>query len=300
MPQRSDREISREALEARLKELAGTVSDPARALAPPGSVAWTVASELVLHLAGPRALLMQFAHPLVAQGVADHSRFREDLLGRARRTFGAVYRMTFGPAAEALDIARAVHAGHARVRGTLPSAAGCHPAGAPYAANDPRLLAWVWATLVDSGLWAYERWVAPLSPADRERWYVEHLRLAALFGLGPGELPLHHRAFRDWMDRWLDGPELALSEAGRELCRIFLAGAGVPGAGPLFTLLAAGTLPPRLRDELALPWGPAARASFAAFSAAVTAAVRLTPPPLRRVPIAWNRACAAGPNLHRR
>jgi len=285
-------EVSQARLEGRLAELAGTVTDPARSLAEPGSIAWMVGSELVLHLAGPRALLMQFAHPLVAQGVADHSRFREDLLGRARRTFGAVYRMMFAPAEEAFAIARRVHAGHARVTGKLPAAAGVHAAGAPYAANDPRLLAWVWATLVDSGLWAYERWVAPLAPGDRERWYAEQLRLSALFGLRSNDLPAHHRGFWDWMDGWLEGRELAVSAAGRELATVFLAGAGVPGLGRLFTLLAAGTLPPRLREEFGLAWDPLTRARFAAFSAAVSAAVAVTPRPLRRLPLAWRGTVA--------
>jgi uncharacterized protein (DUF2236 family) len=263
------------------------VSNPALGFTGPGSLSWRVGSELVLHLAGPRALLMQFAHPMVAQGVADHSRFREDLLGRTRRTFGAVYRMLFGDVDSALAIARAVHEGHSRVRGSLPVAAGRHAAGAPYAANEPRLLAWVWATLVDSGLWAYERWVAPLATAERERWYEENFSTAALFGLGADDLPVTYLAFRGWMDDWLAGDELAVSPTGQELARVFLQGAGWPGLGSLFTLLSAGTLPPRLRDEFGLRWDLKTRAAFAAFSTSVHVGARLTPRPLRLAPHAW-------------
>lgn len=278
-------EVSAPALEAKLAALRRGTTGPT--FTEPGSVSFRVGGELALHLAGPRALLMQFAHPMVAQGVADHSRFREDLLGRTRRTFGAVYRMMFGPVEEALDIARHVHRGHARVRGTLPVAAGRHPAGAPYAANDPRLLAWVWATLVDSGLWAYERWIAPLAPWERARSYQENVRLAGLFGLGEDDLPPNHRAFADWMDDWLASDELAVSPAGHELAEVFFAGAGIPGLGPLFRLLAAGTLPPRLRREFGLPWDARTRVAYAALAGAVRTSARLTPRALRQAPHAW-------------
>ncbi len=280
-------EVSAARLEASLKELCGSVSNPAFGFTGPESLSWRVGSELVLHLAGPRALLMQFAHPMVAQGVADHSRFREDLLGRTRRTFGAVYKMLFGDVTTALAIARAVHKGHSRVRGSLPVAAGRHAAGATYAANEPRLLGWVWATLIDSGLWAYERWVTPLSASERERWYDENLRTAALFGLGAADLPGSHVEFRGWMDEWIGGDELAVSPAGRELAQVFLRGAGWPGLGRLFTLLAAGTLPPRLRDEFGLPWDLSTRTAFAALSTTVHVGARVTPRPLRQAPHAW-------------
>ena len=42
-------------------------------------VAWRIHRETALLLGGPRALLLQLAHPLVAQGVADHSEFLERL-----------------------------------------------------------------------------------------------------------------------------------------------------------------------------------------------------------------------------
>ena len=52
---------------------AGFVGDP---LPSPGRVAWKVHRERVLLLGWGRAILLQFAHPLVAAGVADHSAFR--------------------------------------------------------------------------------------------------------------------------------------------------------------------------------------------------------------------------------
>ena len=48
----------------------------------PGSVSWTVIGDASTFAGGIRALLVQAAHPEVVAGVADHSRYREDPLGR--------------------------------------------------------------------------------------------------------------------------------------------------------------------------------------------------------------------------
>ena len=53
----------------------------------------------MLLLGWGRAILMQFAHPLVARGVAEHSAFRAEAFGgwrRLHRTLGAMLALTFG------------------------------------------------------------------------------------------------------------------------------------------------------------------------------------------------------------
>jgi uncharacterized protein (DUF2236 family) len=68
------------------------------------SVARKINRERVVLLGWGRAILLQIAHPLVAAAVADHSPFGEDLRGylqRARRTVGAMLRLTFGTDDEA-------------------------------------------------------------------------------------------------------------------------------------------------------------------------------------------------------
>ena len=55
-----------------------------------------------------RAILLQLAHPLVAQGVADHSGFAADRRGRVRRlqrTLRAMLALTFGTAEEVAEAA---------------------------------------------------------------------------------------------------------------------------------------------------------------------------------------------------
>ena len=140
------------------------------------TVSQRVNAERLALLGWGRAVLMQLAHPLVAAGVAEHSTFRGGPAANVKRlhsTIRAMLDLSFGSPE---DIRRAVghiNAIHDRVHGTLREAAGRFSAGTPYSASDPELLIWVDATVRDSMLLAYELFVTPLSPADRDRFWAE-------------------------------------------------------------------------------------------------------------------------------
>src|SRR6476661_2280383 len=104
-------------------------------LFPEDAVIRRVGREGALVMGGGRALLMQLAHPSVAQGVAEHSDFEADPMARLRGTLEATYTIVFGTDEAAARTAASVHAVHDRVT------------GAGYRANDPELLCWVNATL---------------------------------------------------------------------------------------------------------------------------------------------------------
>jgi uncharacterized protein (DUF2236 family) len=134
----------------------------------PTSEFWRVNRELAVSLAGPRAVLMQIAHPLIAAGVAEHSRFRRHRLARLYRTSLAAAAITFGTAELAARTVRTIDRRHGAVRGTLRTATGAFPAGACYDARDPELMLWVLSTITDSALTLFDRFVSPLSIAHRE------------------------------------------------------------------------------------------------------------------------------------
>src|SRR5206468_2259712 len=78
--------------------------------------------EIILLLAWGPAILLQLAHPLVAQGVADHSTFRSSPRGRLRRfqgTLEAMLRLSFGTEAEARLVIARINAIHDHVNGQL-------------------------------------------------------------------------------------------------------------------------------------------------------------------------------------
>src|SRR5438105_3511637 len=120
----------------------------------PGSVTWRVMREPILILGAGSALLMQAAHPMVAQGALDHSTFATDPYGRLDRTVEWVTVVCFGTTREARSITRRVNRLHRRVAGVVPraSATAAVRAGSRYTATDFGLLLWVHACFVHAML----------------------------------------------------------------------------------------------------------------------------------------------------
>jgi uncharacterized protein (DUF2236 family) len=148
------------------------VGDPG--LHGPGSATWRVIGEPAAILGGVRGLLVQLLHPLAMAGVADHSAFESDALGRLRRTSAYVTTTAFGSLDETLAAVRVVRRRHVPVRGDAPD-------GRPYRAEDPGLLAWVSIALTESFL-ATDAAYAPVPCSRREAdaFVLEQSRIAAL------------------------------------------------------------------------------------------------------------------------
>jgi uncharacterized protein (DUF2236 family) len=148
----------------------------------PDSVTWRIHSDFPAMMAGGVcALMLQTLHPLALAGVWDHSNFREDLLGRLRRTTAFVAGTTYAPRATAEALIARVSAIHQRVRGRLPD-------GRAYSAQDPELLTWVHVTEVSSFLAGYQRYKrANLPRGVCDRYYDEVARVAE--ALGAADVP---------------------------------------------------------------------------------------------------------------
>jgi uncharacterized protein (DUF2236 family) len=159
----------------------------------PETVTWRIGREAVLLVGGGRALILQIAHPLVAAGVEQHSSYDVDPWGRLYRTIDVTTKIAFGDRKTSGAAAAALRRVHARVTGEAPD-------GSPYAANRPDLLLWVWATLVDTSLAVYRRYVGPLTPVEVERYYEEQTRFALACGVPDGAWPDRYAAFRAYFE----------------------------------------------------------------------------------------------------
>jgi uncharacterized protein (DUF2236 family) len=179
----------------------------------PDSVCWRVHADFTgMMIGGIRALLLQALHPLALAGVWDHSSFREDILGRLRRTATFIAGTTYGSRADALALIERVKRIHASVSGSAPD-------GRPYRADDPALLTWVHVAEVSSFLAAHLRYVNPaLSIAEQDRYYAETARIAR--ELGAIEVP----ASRAAIDAYLIAMrgELESGERTHEVVRVLL------------------------------------------------------------------------------
>ncbi len=221
----------------------------------PDSITRRLTRERAMLLGGPRALLLQLAHPLVAAGVADHSSFAADPLARLRRTLGSTLAIVFGTKAQADAAAGRIDAVHGFVHGTLPEAAGAFAAGTRYDARDPELLMWVHATLVDTTLTVYERAVRPLSGAERDQAYDESKVAARLLGVPDAVLPVDLGAFADYMSQMLVSDRLAGAPFQRRLAQdvLYPSLRFVPkGAFWPAVALTISLLPPRVRELFGL------------------------------------------------
>lgn len=237
----------------------------------------TVHRERVLLGGGQRALVMQLAHPKVAAGVARHSDFPARALERLRRTLDLTLATVFGSADEADGAAASIRAVHDRVAGRARGVGS-------YDANDPELLLWVNATLVDTTMTVYDRFVAPLPDATWHRYYAESVEAAVQFGIPTEAVPPHLDAFRAYMHAMLAGRTLRATDDARRLVRdVLRPPLPLPWRPPTAAvrLVTLGLLPERVRRLFGLRMGPTSRAALAAASRTSRMVLPLLPPAVR-------------------
>jgi uncharacterized protein (DUF2236 family) len=251
----------------------------------PDMMIWQVDREMVLLLAGGRALLMQLAHPKVAAGVAEHSHFKDDPLGRLYRTMSAMWSIGFDEASAARASLEQVKSVHGRIHG-IASPAESLPFGTPYDALDVELLLWVHATLIDSAMVAYDIFVKPLAPDEKSRYYDDSKKLAYLFEIPERILPSSLVDFDSYMDQMLKGGEIAIGPTARTLAQeiLFPRPWILRPAGPLFRLITAGLLPERLREGYRIGWDKRKEKTFRLLVNGIRRLLPLAPSPLRVVP----------------
>ena len=259
---------------------------------PDSSVARKINRERIVLLGWGRAILLQIAHPLIAAAVADHSPFGDDLGGylqRARRTIGAMLRLTFGTDDEARKVVAGITAIHGRVHGTLREAAGIFPPDTVYSARDPHLLCWVYATLLDSLPLAYELFVGPLTREEKDRYCAEAIPAGSQFGIDTELLPARFDDLQRYMDRMLTSGELCVTPRARNLAQALLAPPLGPATAPLFLparLATVGLLPNVIRDGYGFQWDARQDRMFRRTAVLLRRARLFVPPLLREWPAA--------------
>ena len=246
----------------------------------PGSMAWRIDREVLVLGGGTCALLLQLAHPAVAAGVAQHSTFRDDPFARLRRTLTATMAVVFGTQAQADRAIRRINAIHGAVRGSIPET------GAAYDAGDPRLLLWVHATLVDTALRIYDRFVAPLTPEEAQAYHAEARQIAIRLGIPPDAVPATLPELRAFMAGMVASGEVAVSPTARELSEAVRYPTSFP---PRFLwevahLASDSVLHPDLRRQYAIPWSARREAGVKRMAAASRRLLPLVPAALRFVP----------------
>ncbi len=250
--------------------------------------------ERAIALSGPRALLMQAAHPLAVSGLLAHSTAMDEPYDRLARTAEVMSTIGFGARSEADRVTAAVRAMHARVSGKLREPTGIYPAGTPYRADQPDLLLWVLFTLVDSGIVVYRKYVGAMSRTEEAAYWDDYKVVGELFGLARADMPGTLADLDDYRREMLEGDVLLVTDWARRRAREIVLEPPVPWiAQPLLqtaNFITIALLPDRIRGEYGfapLPPAPVRKALVAGGAEYVKRAViPFVPERLRFVPAA--------------
>jgi uncharacterized protein (DUF2236 family) len=160
----------------------------------PRSVVWRVHRDRSFAVAGIRSLMVQALHPLAMAGVAQHSNWQQDPMGRLAATSGYILTVTYGDTAAAQQAGARVRAVHRHVNGTD------NVTGREYSAADPALLLWIHAAMVDSIVHVVQRYGRMLDAAGADLYVAEMVRFAELVGVPPEQVPAGVAALEEYME----------------------------------------------------------------------------------------------------
>ncbi len=220
----------------------------------PKSAIWQVHGDFTSMLCGGiSALLLQMLHPLALAGVWDHSRFREDIFGRLRRTSQFISATTFGTTDDAERLIAKVQGIHQRISGVAPD-------GTPYRASDPALLTWVHVAECSSFMASHLRYKRTIVTAARqEQYYREAAEVARR--LGAEDIPETPRQVAEYLQDMR--PQLRCDERTREVAQVLLT-TRLPGwlsqpVGRWMMVAGIDLLPDWAQQMLAIPINPLQR-----------------------------------------
>lgn len=246
----------------------------------PDSMHWKVyKNPVAMAVGGVAAVLLEFADARIRSGVWDHSIYKQDPIGRSKRTGTAAMVGVFGPKRAAERVIQGVTNMHTRVSGTTPK-------GEAYRALDPELLDWVSATAAYGFLTAYDMFVERVPEADKQRYYAEAAPGAKLYGVQNS--PMSTADFFAMMDKLVHRFEA--HPINKEFLGIIMSGAAAPDTPKYLSRAMArasvSLLPPIVREKLGL--GP--KYDFSAIDRMV---VRTLGAYLNRKPISGSPPCEA-------
>ncbi|MEY4569748.1 MAG: hypothetical protein RLZZ398_1187 [Verrucomicrobiota bacterium] len=176
----------------------------------PGDAPWIVHGDMATLVGGVRALLMQALHPATLAGVRDHSRYREDPLGRLAGTIQWLTVTTYASRESIFREAARVRGMHGKVRGTYRDSSGRER---EYTASEPELLRWVHIAFMESFLRCHQTYSPMPIPGGADAYIRLWARSVEPIGLSGA--PADENALLDDIRRL--EPQLAVTDECREV-----------------------------------------------------------------------------------
>jgi uncharacterized protein (DUF2236 family) len=176
----------------------------------PDEAPWVVHADMATLVGGIRALLVQALHPGSLAGVREHSRYKDDPLGRLAGTIQWLTVTTFASRESILTEAARVRGMHGKVRGRYRDAQG---RDREYRAADPGLLLWVHIAFMESFLRCHQTYSAVPIPGGADAYVGLWARSVEPLGLDSA--PADEREMIDAIGRFES--ELTVSAETREV-----------------------------------------------------------------------------------
>lgn len=242
-----------------------------------------VAPESVMLAGAGAAILLQLANPAIGYGVARHSSFGVDPMKRFHGTLSYVYALTNGTPQQRASVIAMVHRAHRPVH----SDGGDSPQR--YDAQDPVLQLWVAATLYDSAMRIYNLVFPALGEDEAEALYGEYGMLGTALGMPAKLWPATRADFKVYWDQQI--ANLSVDATTRRVAAELLAARNAPrwvrAAMPVVRFLAAGLLPPEVRQMFQLEWSPGRERWLNRGYVLMRVVVRVAPKFIRHAPMRY-------------
>lgn len=245
-------------------------------------------------ISGVRALLMQACDPLAVVGFDRHSKIFDDPRARLLSTDRNMSRIYFGDQETAEATGNLIRSMHQRVRGEVKTDYGPIPAGTPYSADNPELMLWTLATLADSALVYYEKFVGSLTALEREAYWAGYRRIGMLLGMPDGSLPETEPDLRAYIDGRLNDGSLYISPEISDRAKAIIFDPPFTGFTKLAVtpltetvkLSSVGLLPREIRQLYGFSWDPARNAILESLALQIKLGQRIWPDQIRLHPYA--------------
>ena len=176
---------------------------------------------------------------------------------------------------------------HGSIRGTIHRDNGGRNQIQPYCANDPDLLLWVLATMVEATINAYEQTCRILSKKEKQQYYEESKNVATLMGIPTEMYPKDLNSFYTYFKNMINSDELRVDEVTEDLAKAIFKPPYFPAY--LARTLAAGGLPPRWRKAYGLTYTKGQRRTYKTIVLILKIFRKITPSPLGYAP-PWYQA----------
>ena len=226
----------------------------------PESMTWKMYREPCILLGSSRALLLQIAHPAIADGVKNFSNFQTEMAGRAHRTFTSMTRIWFGDKKTAINSAKRLYNIHSMIRGTAVWEIEDETIYKPYCAADSDLLFWVLATMIDTTLIVTEKIKGEIPQKEKNQFFEESKITAQLMGIPLEHYPKDLEAFYLRYNAIINDNTLLVGKSGAAISKAIF---NLPFPIRAFLkLIAAGFLPVHVSKQFGLKLSPFSKAIF--------------------------------------